>query len=160
MKKFLLLAMAAGLVFGECVQRERVDKMTDAKNYYYSCYNKGTIKEGIVFLADQNLKINYHNQFILTVEEPFAVRISEEFYTPYQNIIIRADKNKAFAAKLEIDEDKINVGRIYAYNLSSEQIEQIKAADMLLIQYVTYQGDTKILEIDVSKLKEFQRTNQ
>ena len=129
MKKFLLLAMAAGLVFGECVQRERVDKMTDAKNYYYSCYNKGTIKEGIVFLADQNIKI-------------------------------RADKNKAFAAKLEIDEDKINVGRIYAYNLSSEQIEQIKAADMLLIQYVTYQGDTKILEIDVSKLKEFQRTNQ
>ena len=165
MKKFLLLAVAAGLMFGECVKEEDTDKMTDETKIYFTCTssdNTGTLFIG----ADENGKPNYvycnENEFYSSPigESPKLTLSKISFVTADfldfesdsgQKARLRLDKKEAFSTRMSVD------GRWgFFHRLSKKEMDAFKNANKLLIEYETLIDGTKYLEFDISGLKKFQ----
>ncbi|WP_170019190.1 hypothetical protein [Campylobacter sp. RM16190] len=155
MKKILLLALMAGLVFGECRKHEIIDKMTDEKHITFSCEDKDN--GSIIFYIDKDGKPDYTIKKAADVDmtlSSISFLATENLHrneSGMQTIVIRVDKNKAYFSQMEVADD---FG--WLFDLTQEQLQEIKSGNTLLIQYKSAVGKQKIAEIDISGMKKYQ----
>lgn len=159
MKKLLLLALMAGLVFGECRKHEIVDKMTDEKIISILC-NDSSNGGAIVFQADKNGKPDLSPKrndsefpaYQITVITDSSIATETTMgAAKVGKLKIRVNKNKAYETQIALADSRSG----FLFWLTKEQIEELKTAKTLLIQYYTIFEETKILEIDMSGFDKF-----
>ena len=156
MKKFLLLALAAGLMFGACKKDKIVDKMTDDTFYVFSCLNK---KWGISIPADNHGRPDYTeaNKYKTASIKIYSLNgfdYNTDDYNRGQDVLVRIDKNKAFTTRISVSGDDPKTASLYG--LSPDQLQQLKKGVKLLVEYDKLMGGSEIMEIDISGLKKFQ----
>lgn len=150
MKKLLLLALMAGLVFGECEVENTKDEMTDVVQKIFSCYNTSEERGGALMMkADSQGKPDFET---LTVASQkgfgFRVRFMNMF------VMVRLDSNPAFEKSLgSFDGQSFEMGRLYP--LLKSEVEQFKKANRFLMKYDGLLGTVEMMEIDISGLHKF-----
>lgn len=149
MKKFLLLAMAAGLMFGECKLENTKDEMTDVVQKIFSCYNFSEERGGVLMMkADSQGKPDFETLMVVSIKG-FDFRAN--FMNMY--VMVRLDNNPAFEKSLgSIDGQSFDAGRLF---LLKSEIAQFKKANRFLMKYDGLLGPVEMMEIDISGLHKF-----
>ena len=159
MKKLLLLALVAGLVFGECRKHESIDKMTDEKTISFVCSDSSE-SGAITFMSDKDGKPDFDPQendnkmpgYKIIVIAPTSIQIDKKIgNTNIGKIKIRVDKNKAYETQIALGTAKSG----FLFWLTKEQVDEIKTAKTILIQYGDYLQLNRIVEIDMSGFDKF-----
>lgn len=150
MKKLLLLALMAGLAFGECKVESSKDEMTDVVQKIFSCYNLSEERGGALMMkADYQGKPDFET---LTVVSQKGFDFRANFMNMY--VMVRLDSNPAFEKSLgSIDGQSFDMGRLFP--LLKSEIDQFKKANRFLMKYDGLLGSVEMMEIDISGLHKF-----
>lgn len=140
------MCVLANLIYAECQKSEYQDKMTDKKTIFYSCASID--KRYGISLIDKNGAVDYSNVLIGSKMETFY---PYEFVDnmAVKNVLVRFGKNKAFQA-YGIVEHQAHSIRLF---FDKARQEEFKAANRLLIEFQDFNQDYKIIEVNISGLR-------
>nr|WP_315062080.1 invasion associated locus B family protein [uncultured Campylobacter sp.] len=163
MKKLLLLVLMAGLAFGECRKLEEIDKMTDETIVSFVCSNTSETG-GIAFMSDESGRPDFSPQknisktagdgYKIMVIAPSPIHIDKKVGNANASKIkIRIDKNKAYETQIALAQPRSG----FLFWLTKEQVDELKTAKTVLVQYRDYLQQNVIIEIDMAGFDNFYR---
>lgn len=161
MKKILLLALMAVLVHGECRKSENIDKMTDETIINFTCSNSSETG-AIAFMADENGKPDLRPQkniskaagdgYKIMIIAPNPIHIDKKVGNANASKIkIRIDKNKAYETQIALAQPRLG----FLFWLTKEQVDELKTAKTVLVQYRDSLQQNVIIEIDMAGFDKF-----
>ena len=161
MKKILLLALMTVLVHGECRKSENVDKMTDETRINFTC-SSSSETGAIAFMVDENGKPDLRPQksiskaagdgYKIIFVAPSPIHIDKKVgKASASKIKIRVDKNKAYETQIALSQPTSG----FLFWLTKEQVDELKTAKTVLVQYRDYLQRSVIIEIDMSGFDKF-----
>ena len=152
-KRFFVLFFLFNFVFANCDMKQRVDEMTDKKEYMIACNNMDIGIGVAIFPRKKTLEVQEYKLHVvigLFNGEKFKVE-SMDGSQGFQTIEIRIDKNEYFLSEGRIDE----VGDMISLDFNKEQQKQIINGNTLIVRYTTTNNRLNTQKIDISGFKKF-----